>query len=407
VPRKLSRGGFGFGFEVLLLLAHEGELFGGSLESTVSELGGGVDETEVDLFLGGPRGLRDARLSEGDDPLLGSDDAALDHDVVLLDDTVVWEATEWGDGLLGDVGGGLRVEVGGVAFSILLDAGGDPVDLLVHLGTVVVSVLTGTGHREEHTGRVPCTDAGNLTETLVSLTWELLGAPSVGDTFETVTLGDAEDVDHLRFVEDLLDRDGLLHVLPGPGDLGCRVGTAVELDLHDVSLLLTKVREQVNLGVRDDTDDLAVLGNLAELLFVRLLTGVGGEELVVLVEGLLLGGTEVLVEPTLARFGHGAAEDSVKLTETSWSLHVANNTNDDHWWSLDDGDWFDNLLLVGLGAWLVHFSNDVGHTSLVALEGSQVHRCGLVSVPWPRSDFAAVVGAPLSRQEPEGAVTWG
>jgi len=298
--RRKSLGRGGFGFEVLLLLAHEGELFGGSLEPTVSELGGGVDEAEVDLLLGGPGGLWDARFTEGDDSLLGTDDAALDHDEVLLDDTVVWEATHWGDGLLGDVSCGLRVEVGGVAFSIFLDAGGDSVDLLVHLGTVVVSVLTGTGHGEEDTGRVPCADAGNLTETLVSLTWELLGTPSVGDTFETVTLGDAEDVDHLGFVEDLLDRDGLLHVLTGPGNLGSRVGAAVKLDLHDVSLLLSKVREQVNLGVRNDTDDLAVLGDLVELLFVRLLTGVGGKELVVLVECLLLGGTEVLVESTLA-----------------------------------------------------------------------------------------------------------
>jgi len=73
----------------------------------------------------------------------------------------------------------------------------------------------------------------------------------------------------------------------------------------------------------------------------------------------------------------------VKLSETSWGLHVANNTNNDHWWGFDDGDRFDDFLLVGLGASLVHFPDDVGHTSLVALEGSQVHWGGLVSVPWP------------------------
>jgi len=392
---------------VLLLLAHEGELFGGGLETTVSELGSGIDEAKVDLLLGGPGGLRHARLTEGDDPLLGTDDTALDHDKVLLDNTVVWEAAHRGDGLLGDVSVGLSIEVGGVAFSIFLHAGGDSVDLLVHLGTVVVSVLTGTGHREEDTGRVPCANAGNLTETLVGLPRELLGAPTVGDTFETVTLGDAENINHLRLVEHLLDRDGLLHVLLGPGDLGCSVGTAVKLNLHDVSLLLTKVREQVNLGVGNDTDNLAVLGDLGELFFVDLLAVVGGEELVVLFERLLLGGTEVLVEPSLARFGHGATEDGVELTKTSWGLDVANNTNDDHWRGLNDGDRFDDLLLVRLGASLVHLTDNVGHTSLVALEGSQVHWGSLIGVPWPRSDLTTVVGAPLSRQEPEGTVPWG
>ena len=124
----------------------------------------------------------------------------------------------------------------------------------------MVSVLTGAGDGEEDTGRVPRANAGNLAETLVGLAWELLGAPPVGDTLETVALGDAENVDHLGLLEDLLDGDGLLHVLLGPGNLGGRVGATVELDLHDVRLLLLEVLEEVDLGVRDDADNLAVLG---------------------------------------------------------------------------------------------------------------------------------------------------
>ena len=60
-----------------------------------------------------------------------------------------------------------------------------------------------------------------------------------------------------------------------------------------------------------------------------------------------------------------------------FQYHLPNNTNNDHWWGFDDGDRFDDFLLVGLGASLVHFPDDVGHTSLVALEGSQVHWGGL------------------------------
>ena len=40
---------------------------------------------------------------EGEGPLLGSDAAALDHDEVLLDLTVVREAAHWVDRLVGDV----------------------------------------------------------------------------------------------------------------------------------------------------------------------------------------------------------------------------------------------------------------------------------------------------------------
>ena len=42
-------------------------------------------------------------LADSDDTLLGSGDGTLEHEVVVLDDTVVREASHGGDGLLGDV----------------------------------------------------------------------------------------------------------------------------------------------------------------------------------------------------------------------------------------------------------------------------------------------------------------
>ena len=42
-------------------------------------------------------------LPEADYPLLGSSTTALDHDIVLVDLTIVREATHWRDGLLGEV----------------------------------------------------------------------------------------------------------------------------------------------------------------------------------------------------------------------------------------------------------------------------------------------------------------
>lgn len=71
-------------------------------------------------------------LADGDDTLLGSGNGALEHEVVVLHDTVVGEATHWCDRLLRDIGLSRRVG------SILARA--NTVDLLVDLGTVVVAV---------------------------------------------------------------------------------------------------------------------------------------------------------------------------------------------------------------------------------------------------------------------------
>ena len=60
----------------------------------------------------------------------------------------------------------------------------------------------------------------------------------------------------------------------------------------------------------------------------------------------------------------------------SWSiggLDVTGKTDDLEWWGLDDGDGFDDLLLVDGGAWLLGLSDDVSHTGLEAHEGSKVN----------------------------------
>ncbi len=71
-------------------------------------------------------------LAEGDDTLLGTRDGALEDDEIVLDDTVVGEATHGRDALLRDIGLGRCVRV------VLTRA--DTVDLLVKLSTVMVAV---------------------------------------------------------------------------------------------------------------------------------------------------------------------------------------------------------------------------------------------------------------------------
>ena len=93
--KRLGSGGSSLLGQDLVLLhqAHEALLLLGSLEATVSELGGRIDELQVDLLEGDTLDLLDQRLAQSDWSFGCAHDAALEHDEVLTDHTVAWEAT--------------------------------------------------------------------------------------------------------------------------------------------------------------------------------------------------------------------------------------------------------------------------------------------------------------------------
>ena len=64
-------------FLVLLERSQESGLLGVGLESSVTELGGGVDELEVDLLQSPLLGVGQQRLAQSQQPLLGSNAAPL------------------------------------------------------------------------------------------------------------------------------------------------------------------------------------------------------------------------------------------------------------------------------------------------------------------------------------------
>ena len=72
------------------------------------------------------------RLADRDDTLLRAGDGALQHEEVVLDDTVMRETTHGSDRLLGDIVLSRSVSV--------IGARANAVNLLVELGTVVVTV---------------------------------------------------------------------------------------------------------------------------------------------------------------------------------------------------------------------------------------------------------------------------
>ena len=183
----------------------------------------------------------------------------------------------------------------------------------------MVTHLTGTGNSPLDVGRMPGTDTGDLAETLVGLARQLLGAPTSGDTGEAVALGDGDNVDHLVLLEDGVDRDGLLEEAVAELDL-VGDGATVDLDLHEVGLLLLEGR-LADLGVRQDADDAAVLLDALELAGDRG-AAVLGVLLGVLGEGLLLGLVPVLVEAALDLVAEMLSPDGGKGAQATGSLDV-------------------------------------------------------------------------------------
>ena len=84
-------------------------------------------------------------LSESQDPLLGSNCASVEHNVIIVDLSVVGESSEGGDGLLCKIKFSGCVVLDDLAI-LGVDALSNAVDLLVDFSPVVVSLLTSSGH---------------------------------------------------------------------------------------------------------------------------------------------------------------------------------------------------------------------------------------------------------------------
>lgn len=122
------------------------------------------------------------------------------------------------------------------------------------------------------------------------LSGKLGDTPTLGNTLVTLTVGDGNGVNDLVLLEDGSNTDLLLEVRLGELDLVGN-GTTVDLDLHEVGLLLGETSLAV-LGVGKDSDDRTVLLDTLELSGDGS-TRVLGVLLVVSGESLLLGSVPV------------------------------------------------------------------------------------------------------------------
>jgi len=302
----------------------------------MTELGRSVNELELNLLEGVTGGLGNDALSESENPLLDSGGGALDHEEVLVDDTIVREATQGSDGLLGEInGGGTTVLVGSVS---------DAIDLLVDLGSVMVTVLTSSGNGPLNARWMPGSNTSDLTKTFMGLSGETAGSPTSSHTFETFTLGDADDVDHLILLENARDGDGLLEETESELDL-IRDVSSIDLDFHEMSLLLSQV-QLADLGVDQQANDGASAADAIEIFVNGLSLPLGSVFLGVLGECHLLGRVPVLVESSSNFFAEMLGPDRRQRAKTLRSINITNKTNSNHRGSFQNSDLFDNFFFV-------------------------------------------------------------
>jgi len=84
------------------------------------------------------------------------------------------------------------------------------------------------------------------------------------------------------------------------------------------------------------------------------------------------GRAPVLVEAALDLVAQVLRPHGVEGAQAARGLHVAHDAHHHHGGALDDGHRLARLLLVQLGAGLLHLAHNVGHAGLVAHEGRQV-----------------------------------
>merc|ERR1712002_1320650 len=102
-------------------------------------------------------GLWDEGFPQIQNALADTNARALEHNKVLLDHSVMREATHGIDGLLSDILLGGSIVLNDLAI-LGVETFSDAVDLFVNLRSVMVAFLANTSDRESNTRRMPSTN---------------------------------------------------------------------------------------------------------------------------------------------------------------------------------------------------------------------------------------------------------
>uniref|UniRef100_A0A671K1K6 Uncharacterized protein n=1 Tax=Sinocyclocheilus anshuiensis TaxID=1608454 RepID=A0A671K1K6_9TELE len=236
---------------------------------------------------------------------------------------------------------------------------------------------------------MPGSNTGHLTQTTMGLTGQLFCVHP--PTLVSMTLGNTDNVNHLILTKDVNDGNGLLKLLSGPVNL-ISDGAAIQLDLHQVGLLLS-VGQQAHLQKAGWLVKLHLKEFFLQLLLALFIL----PPLAVLCKGLLLGlvPEHVLIEATLALITNVLRKDGLERAQATRGHDISNNTHYNHGRSLHNSH-----------SRSVDLTDNVGHASLVSKESSQVNRfAGIIFRE--TLHLATMAFAPLAGQEAQRAVAWG
>jgi len=335
----------------------------------MSDLGGGIDEFQFNLFHIFVFMMRDQWPPENNWPLPATHARTFDDEKFVLDFTVVGESTEWGDGLFGEIDGGGSLVFDDLAGFVLGVAFSDAVDLLVNLNPMVITFLSTPSNSITDPRWMPSTDTSDLPQTTMSFPRQFFGSPTGSYTLATFTFGDSDSVNIFRIGKDGSDWNRFFKQGASEIDfVGNRFST-VDLKFQKMSFLLFQ-RKEFHLGVSDETDGGTVFFHLVEISFDG--SWIGFPTFGSFGESFFLGVGVVAVETAFDLSGEGLGPDGLEGAEAAGGFDVSNNTDTNHWWGLQDGNWFNNFLLVQFGTVPLDFPDNVGHTSFITDESGQV-----------------------------------
>jgi len=206
----------------------------------------------------------------------------------------------------------------------------------------------------------------------VRFTVESLDTESSDNTLHSSTFGNTVNINDFVHAEDITDNNFLFEETLAECNF-FDSGSSVNLDFHNVSLLLTEL-EEFDLGGGKNTDDRAVLSDSVEITFNGILMViVEGVSVRVLRESLLFGTHPVLVHSTLNFLVEVLGPDSGESAETTWCLNITDHTDDLHWGAFNNRDGVNDILLDHLFTFTSFLIfDDVTHTCLVSHESGKM-----------------------------------
>merc|ERR1711936_83045 len=350
---------------VLLEWSHEVLFLFDSLEATMTNLGGGIDEFEFDFFQIFSLVMSEKRFSDDNWTLSDTHARTFDDQEIVLDFTVMRKSTERINRFISDIGSSGSIVLDKLSiFGFITST--NSVNLLVDFNTVMVTFLTTTSNSVRNTCWMPCTNTSDFTETTMGFSWEFFSTPTRCYTLATMTLSDTDAIDVFVLSNDVMDCDVLFEETEAEIDFGSGV-TTVDLEFEEMGFLLFEW-EKFHLGVSDQSDNWAVFLQFSQFSFSTFLIFI--PLLRVLSESLLLRRSPVLIKSSLALVRNMFTPDGFKSSQASWSFNISNNTNTNHWWCFQNSHRFNNFFLVKFRSLTGNFTNDVCHTSFVTNETS-------------------------------------